>query len=152
MSLKIRNDGICHFELFICLIFTLIVMRVEAESGDIEVSSGNELDLDDDDYDIESTFDYSKLTLCATLLIVVAGPPFLYYSSYLYTKHSQGFLRVMSLLYWGLFWLFLPFIIGYSATQCHQFTETLHITNMLALIFLPIFWLIMVTESWISRE
>ena len=100
----------------------------------------------------DSDLSYSKVALCVVLFTIALGPPLVYYFTFFYTSRSVSFLRVTSLFYWLLFWLFVPFTAGCSATHCNQQSKTLYVIYLLTLIFIPLFWLIILVESWISRE
>ena len=142
-----------QFHLTLCIILMLFVVDVNTESGE-DVTSGDDEPPPDggDDEAIDSDLDYSKLVLCAILFIVALGPLLIYYYSFFYSSHSVGFVRVTSLFYWILFWACVPFTIGCSATHCDLQSKTLYVTHLLALICMPFFWLIILIESWISRE
>ena len=140
-----------QFQLTLYIILMLIVVEVNTESGE-DVTSGDDEPLPDGGETIDSDLDYSKLVLCAILFIVALGPLLIYYYSFFYSSHNVGFLRITSLFYWVLFWVAVPFAIGCSATHCNHDSKTLYIIHLLALIFMPFFWLIFLIESWISRE
>ena len=142
-----------QFHLMLCIIVMWFVVEVNTESGEDVTSGDDEPGPDGGDNEaIDSDLDYSKLVLCAILFVIALGPLLIYYYSFFYSSRSVGFLRVTSLFYWMLFWLSVPFTIGCSATHCDHHSKTLYITNLLALIFMPFFWLIILIESCISRE
>ena len=140
-----KNLIISSFEL---IILTLLVMEVQTDSEENERKD----ELGKLGTNVDSDLSYAKIIVCTLIFLVALGPPVIYYYFLFYTPYSLGFLRVTSLFYWVLFWLFLPFTIGCSATICNQYSKTLHVSNLMGLIFLPIFWLIILIETWISRE
>ena len=134
------------------ILLLLFVIEANTESGQ-DVASGDDEPIRDDenldtaDYDVF----YSKLVLCAILFLVTLGPVVIYFYSFSFSPEN-GFLRVTSMLYWILLWASVLFTIGCSVTHCNFQSNTLYTTHLLALIFMPFFWLIILIESWISRE
>ena len=135
------------------ILLLLFVTEANTVSGQ-DVTSGDDEPIRDDDENLDTAdYDvfYSKLVLCAILFLVTLGPVLIYFYSFSYSS-KNGFLRVTSLFYWILFWASVPFTIGCSVSHCNLQSNILCITHLLALIFMPFFWLIILIESWISRE
>ena len=134
------------------ILLLLFVIEANTESGQ-DVTSGDDEPIRDDENLDTADHDvfYSKLVLCAILFLVTLGPVLIYFYSFSYSS-KNGFLRVTSLFYWILFWASVPFTICCTVTHCNLQSNILYITYLLALIFMPFFWLIILIESWISRE
>ena len=154
MSLVLRRRGYGEmFQPVMCIISILFVREVNTESGE-DGSSGDGEPLPDEVGNLDTADDdvlYSRLVLCAVLFVVTLGPVLTYFYAFSYSSQNE-FLRITSLFYWVLFWVAVPFAIGCSATHCNHDSKTLYIIHLLALIFMPFFWLIFLIESWISRE
>ena len=126
------------------------VMQVTSESG---VSEDNEGEPDDyNDYEFDSDGDYSKIIIVTIPFFVILGPPVTYYICRFYTKRHVGFLRIMSLFYWFLFWIFALFAITCTFRSCGQYSKSQHIFDLFGFILMPIFWVVFIVESWLSRE
>ena len=124
-------------------------MEAKTYSGDNDITSGDTI-VPYPDYNIDSNFDYSKIVFYVMFILHTTGSTVSVFLFILLYK-AQSRISMMSLCYRGLFWIFVPFTIGCSTTQCYQYLETLYIANLLSLTFLPVFWLIMLGEGWISK-
>ena len=154
MSFVSRRRGFGErFQPILCIISFLFVREVNTVSGEDD-SSGDDEPFPDDVGNLDTVDDdvlHSRLVLCVILFIVTLGPVLTYFCTFSYSSQN-GFLRITSLFYSVLFWVAVTFAIGCSATHCNHHSKALYIIHLLALIFMPFFWLIILIESWISRE
>ena len=133
---------ICYF---ILAMFTIKEVKSQ-ESGEGESQE------DSEEVEFDSDGDYAKFVVTAVLLVVILGPPVTYYFTHFYSKRQTGFLRITSLFYWILFWIFAPFTIACTSNNCGKYSKTQQIFDLFGFILMPIFWIVFQVDSWMSYE
>ena len=64
----------------------------------------------------------------------------------------SGYLRITSLVYSILSWLYIPFLFACSATKCGAYSDTLSYVIVMVFVSLPIMFVFILIECWKSRE
>ena len=129
--------------------FILTILTLKEVKGQEPGEGGSE------DQSEETMFEdgeYAKFVVTAVLFVVILGPPVTYYCTHFYSKHQTGFLRITSLFYWVIFWIFAPFTIACTSNNCGQFSKTQRIFDLFGFILMPLFWIVFQIDSWVSHE
>ena len=104
---------------------------------------------DDDDYETSESEWLWIFILCALLIVTLVIP----FGFFVFTTKLKKILRALSIFYWILFWILLPFVIGcYSSTRFSRSSKSLDLVKVTGTYLLPVMWLVMLYESWKSNE
>ena len=140
-----KNNTKFRIFYFILAMLTLIEVKSQ-ESGEGESEDeSEEVAFDSDD-------DYARFVVTAVLFVVIVGPPATYYFTHFHSKRQTGFIRITSLFYWVLFWIFAPFTIVCVSNNCGQYSKTQRIFDLFGFILMPLFWIVFQVDSWMSHE
>ena len=88
------------------------------------------------------------IVLTLLIFIEVVGPTFIW----AFCAKMSGYLRITSLVYSVLSWLYIPFLFACSATKCGAYSDTLAYVIVVVFVSLPIMFVFILIECWKSRE
>ena len=89
------------------------------------------------------------------VFMILFGSSMILLCSGMFTSRKCGvlmFLRITSLLYRMLFWIFSVFGTVCLSTSCQQYSRSLKVSAHVGLYALPLLWLLMLLESLMSSD
>ena len=89
-----------------------------------------------------------QVVLSLLIILEVLGPLFIW----MCCCDVSGYLRICSVTSWVFFWLYVPFIPVCVATQCGVYSPSLSWVMVVGFFSAPIMWVLMMVESYRSRE